>query len=146
MGAEHVINHHEDIPKQLKELGTPEVHYLFNTVNTVSYWDTMVEVIKPFGRIVSIVEAEPPVKLGALMRKSVSFSWELMFTRSMFQTEDMEEQHRILEQVAGWLDAGKLKTTLTEKLTPISAANMRAAHAKVESGKMVGKLVLEGWR
>jgi NADPH2:quinone reductase len=146
LGADHVINHREDIPKQLKDLGSPEVDYLFNTVNTVAYWDTMVEVIKPFGRIVSIVEADQPVKLGALMRKSVSFAWELMFTRAMFQTEDLAEQHRILKQVAEWIDAGRLKTTLTEKLTPISAANLRAAHAKVESGKMVGKLVLEGWR
>jgi NADPH2:quinone reductase len=146
MGADHVINHREDIPKQLKELGSAEVDYLFNTVNTAAYWDTMVEVIKPSGRIVSIVETEQPVQLGALMRKSVSFAWELMFTRAIFQTEDMEEQHRILTQVAGWLDTGKLRTTLTEKLTPISAANLRAAHAKVETGTMVGKLVLEGWR
>jgi NADPH:quinone reductase-like Zn-dependent oxidoreductase len=58
----------------------------------------------------------------------------------------MEEQHRILEQVAEWLDSGRLRTTLTEKLSPISAANLRAAHARVESGKMVGKLVLAGWR
>jgi zinc-binding alcohol dehydrogenase family protein len=146
MGADQVINHHQSIPQQLKELGSPEVDYLFNTVNTVAYWDTMVEVIKPFGGIVSIVEADQPVKLGALMRKSVRFSWELMFTRAMFQMPDMEEQHRILRQIAEWLDAGKLKTTLTETLTPISAANLRAAHAKVESGTMVGKLVLESWR
>jgi NADPH2:quinone reductase len=146
MGADQVINHHENIPQQLKALGTPEVDYLFNTVNTVTYWDTMVEVIKPLGGIVSIVEADQPVKLGALMRKSVRFTWELMFTRALFQTPDMDEQHRILKQVSEWLDAGKLKTTLTEKLTPISAANLRAAHGKVESGKMVGKLVLESWR
>jgi zinc-binding alcohol dehydrogenase family protein len=146
MGADHVINHREDIPKQLKELGHGEVDYLFNTVNTAAYWDTMVEVIKPFGRIVSIVETEQPLKLGVLMRKSVSFAWELMFTKAIFQTADMEEQHRNLKQVAEWLDSGKLKGTLTEKLTPISAANLRAAHAKLESGTMVGKLVLEGWR
>jgi NADPH:quinone reductase-like Zn-dependent oxidoreductase len=146
LGADHVINHRESIPKQLKELGSAEVDYIFNTVDTAGYWDTMVEVIKAQGRIVSIVETEQPLKLGVLMRKSVSFSWELMFTRGIFQTADMEEQHRILKQVAEWLDAGKLKTTLTEKLTPICAANLRAAHAKVESGKMVGKLVLEGWR
>jgi zinc-binding alcohol dehydrogenase family protein len=146
MGADHVINHREDIPKQLKELGHAEVDYLFNTVNTAAYWDTMVEVIKPFGRIVSIVETEQPLKLGVLMRKSVSFAWELMFTKAIFQTADMEEQHRNLKQVAEWLDTGKLKATLTEKLTPISAANLRAAHAKLESGTMVGKLVLEGWR
>jgi zinc-binding alcohol dehydrogenase family protein len=146
MGADHVINHREDLPKQLKELGSAQVDYLFNTVDTVGYWDAMVEIIKPFGRIVSIVESKAPLNLGALMSKSASFSWELMFTRAMFQTPDMDEQHRILKEVSGWLDAGRLKGTLTEKLTPISAANLRQAHAKLESGKMIGKLVLEGWR
>jgi NADPH:quinone reductase-like Zn-dependent oxidoreductase len=85
------------------------------------------------------------VDLGRLMRKSVSFSWELMFTRAIFQTQDMLEQHRILTQVSEWLDAGRLRNTLTEKLSPISAATLRAAHAKLESGTMVGKLALEGW-
>jgi zinc-binding alcohol dehydrogenase family protein len=145
MGADVVINHHEDIPKQLREAGSAEVDYLFNTVNTNAYWTVMGDVIKPFGRIASIVETSEPVDLGRLMRKSVSFSWELMFTRAIFQTPDMDTQHRILTQVAEWLDAGRLRTTLTEKLSPISAANLRAAHAQVESGKMVGKLVLENW-
>ena len=146
MGADVVINHHEDIPQQLREAGSAEVDYLFNTVNTNAYWTVMGDVIKPFGRIASIVETSEPVDLGRLMRKSVSFSWELMFTRAIFQTPDMDTQHRILQQVAEWLDAGRLKTTVTETLSPISAANLRAAHAKVESGKMTGKLVLQGWR
>ncbi len=146
MGADVVINHHEDIPKQLREAGSAEVDYLFNTVNTNAYWTVMGDVIKPFGRIASIVETSEPVDLGRLMRKSVSFSWELMFTRAIFQTPDMDTQHRILKQVAEWLDAGRLKSTVTETLSPISAANLRAAHAKVESGKMTGKLVLSGWR
>ena len=146
MGADAVINHHEDIPKQLREAGSAEVDYLFNTVNTNAYWTVMGDVIKPFGRIASIVETSAPVDLGRLMRKSVSFSWELMFTRAIFQTPDMDTQHRILKQVAEWLDAGRLKATVTETLSPISAANLRAAHAKVESGKMTGKLVLSGWR
>jgi zinc-binding alcohol dehydrogenase family protein len=146
MGADAVINHHEDIPKQLREAGSAEVDYIFNTVNTNAYWTVMGDVIKPFGRIASIVETSEPVDLGRLMRKSVSFSWELMFTRAIFQTPDMDTQHRILRQVAEWLDAGRLKSTVTETLSPISAANLRAAHAKVESGKMTGKLVLQGWR
>jgi NADPH2:quinone reductase len=146
MGADHVISHREDIPRQLKDAGSPEVDYLFNTVDTAGYWTVMVDVIKPFGRIVSIVESSQPLELGKLMGKSASFSWELMFTRSRFQTPDMDEQHRALKQVAEWIDAGRLRTTLTEKLSPISAANLREAHGKVESGKMVGKLVLEGWR
>jgi NADPH2:quinone reductase len=146
LGADHVINHRENIPQQLKDAGSAEVDYILNTFDTSGYWDVMVETIKPFGRIASIVESGKPVELGKLMGKSASFSWEVMFTRSRFQTPDMEEQHRILARVAGWVDAGKLKTTLTEKLSPINAANLRAAHARVESGKMVGKLVLAGWR
>jgi zinc-binding alcohol dehydrogenase family protein len=146
MGADHVISHREDIPRQLKDAGSPEVDYIFNTVDTAGYWTVMGDVINPLGRIVSIVETSQPLDLGRLMGKSASFSWELMFTRSRFQTPDMDEQHRALKQVAEWLDAGRLRTTLTEKLSPISAANLRTAHGKVESGKMVGKLVLEGWR
>ncbi|HEX8441654.1 zinc-binding alcohol dehydrogenase family protein [Archangium sp.] len=146
LGADHVINHREDIPRQLEDAGSPEVDYIFNTVDTAGYWTVMGDVIKPFGRIVSIVETSQPLDLGRMMGKSASFSWELMFTRSRFQTPDMDEQHRALKQVAEWLDAGRLRTTLTEKLSPISAANLRAAHGKLESGKMVGKLVLEGWR
>ena len=68
-----------------------------------------------------------------------------MFTRPRFQTPDMIEQHRLLNQVADWLDAGRLKGTLRETLSPINAANLRAAHARLESGSMIGKLVLKGW-
>jgi NADPH:quinone reductase-like Zn-dependent oxidoreductase len=77
--------------------------------------------------------------------KSATFSWEFMFTLSRFQTPDMIEQHRLLNQVADWLDAGRLRGTLRETLSPINAANLRAAHAKLESGTMLGKLVLRGW-
>lgn len=146
LGADHVINHREELPPQLKALGHAEVDYIFNTVDTAGYWNVMGEVIKPFGRIVSIVETNQPLDFSKLFGKSVSVSWELMFTRSRFQTQDMEEQHRILEQVAGWVDTGRVKTTLTEKLSPISAATLRQAHAKLESGTMLGKLALEGWR
>ncbi len=145
LGADHVINHREELAQQLRAVGSPEVDYILNTVNTGAYWTVMGDVIKPFGRMASIVETKEPVDLGRLMRKSVSFSWELMFTRAIFQTQDMLEQHRILTQVSEWLDAGRLRTTLTEKLSPISAATLRAAHAKLESGTMVGKLALEGW-
>lgn len=146
MGADQVINHREDLPKQLQAAGHAEVDYLFNTVDTAAYWTVMGDVIKPQGRMSSIVETSQPLDLGRLMRKSVSFSWELMFTRALFQTPDMAEQHRMLRHVAELIDAGQLQTTMTEKLSPISAANLRAAHARLESGTMVGKLVLEGWK
>jgi NADPH:quinone reductase-like Zn-dependent oxidoreductase len=79
------------------------------------------------------------------MMKSATFVWEYMFTRARFQTADMIEQHRILSRVAVLVDAGTLRTTMTEVLHPINAANLRDAHARLEEGRMIGKLVLEGW-
>ena len=96
LGADEVINHREDIPKQLAALGTPEVDYLFNTVDTAGYWKVMGEVIKPFGRMAFIVGTQERLDVGSFMAKSVSFSWEMMFTRARFQTQDMDEQRRIL--------------------------------------------------
>jgi NADPH:quinone reductase-like Zn-dependent oxidoreductase len=105
----------------------------------------MAECVAPQGHICSIVETAAPVDLGVLMRKSASFSWELMFTRPMFGTPDMIEQHRLLNEISTLVDSGRIRTTVTDVLRPISAANLRAAHARIESGRTVGKIVLEGW-
>jgi NADPH:quinone reductase-like Zn-dependent oxidoreductase len=83
--------------------------------------------------------------MDVVRSKSATVCWELMFTRARFKTPDMIEQHKLLNQVADWLDAGKLRGTLKETLSPINAANLRKAHEKLESGKMIGKLVLKGW-
>jgi zinc-binding alcohol dehydrogenase family protein len=145
MGATHVVDHRGNLPEQMKALGFPQVDYILNTADTFGHWPAMAELIRPLGRICGIVESKKPVDLTLLMRKSASFSWELMFTRALFKTEDMIRQHELLNEVAGWLDAGRLQTTMTEHLSPINAANLRAAHAKLESGQMIGKLVLSGW-
>jgi NADPH:quinone reductase-like Zn-dependent oxidoreductase len=105
----------------------------------------MAEAIRPQGAICSIVSSTAPVQLQALMRKSARFAWEAMFARSMFGTPDMVEQHRLLCRVADWVDAGDVRTTLTEKLSPINAVNLRAAHQRVESKGMIGKVVVAGW-
>ena len=105
----------------------------------------MAEVIKPQGHICSIVELNGQVDLNVLKNKSVSFSWELMFTRSLFTTDDIIEQHHLLNRVAQLIDEGKIITTVTEVLTPINAANLRKAHAQIETGKTIGKIVLENW-
>jgi NADPH:quinone reductase-like Zn-dependent oxidoreductase len=100
--------------------------------------------VAPQGQICSIVETDGPIDLRLLMGKSASFSWELMFTRPMFETSDMIEQHRLLNEVSALIDAGKIRTTVGEVLSPISAANLRKAHAQIEGGRTVGKIVLEG--
>jgi zinc-binding alcohol dehydrogenase family protein len=145
MGADAVINHAQSIPDQLQRLGMPMVEYIFNTSHIDEHWQAMCEAIKPQGRICGIVETTQLVDLNGLKRKSATFVWEFMFTRSMFHTEDMFEQHQLLTQVARWVDDQKIQSTLTETLSPIDAANLRTAHAKLESGRMIGKLVLTGW-
>ncbi len=145
LGADHVVDYRRPLPGQMTAIGHKEVNYIANFNNTDAYWTVMAELIKPQGRIVSIVENDHPVEIGLLKSKSASFGWEFMFTRSMFQTPDMAEQGALLNEVAGFVDAGALRTTLTETLTPINAANMRAAHAKSESGRTIGKVAISGW-
>jgi len=140
MGADQVVG------RDFKSAIDKPVDYIANFSGDLdSYWDAMAELIAPFGRMVAIVGNAKPLASDAVRAKSVTFSWEFMFTRSRFQTPDMIEQHELLDQVADWLDSGKLKGTLKETLSPINAANLRKAHAKLESGTMIGKLVLRGW-
>ena len=145
LGADHVVDHREPLPAQLAEIGHREVDLIANFSDTDAYWAAMAEMIKPQGGIVSIVENARPVEIGLLKSKSASFSWEFMFTRSMFQTADMGRQGALLNEVSALVDAGTLRTTLTETLAPINAYNLRAAHAKSESGRTIGKIALTGW-
>ena len=145
MGADAVIDHSQSLLPQLQQLGYPLVDYILNTSHMEQHWTDMAEAIKPQGHICGIVDTPGPVDINALKRKSATFSWEFMFTRSMYQTDDMVEQHKLLTQVAHWVDSGMIQSTLTETLSPINAANLKTAHAKVESGRMIGKFVLTGW-
>jgi len=145
MGADAVIDHANSIPDQLEQLHRPMVDYILNTSQTDQHWQAMCEAIKPQGRICGIVDTVESVDLNALKRKSATFAWEFMFTRSMYQTEDMIEQRKLLMRIAEWVDRQKIQSTLTETLSPINAANLRTAHAKIEAGHMIGKLVLTGW-
>ncbi|MFX3616545.1 MAG: zinc-binding alcohol dehydrogenase family protein [Sporolactobacillus sp.] len=141
-GAEVVINHHQAFLPQLKENGIDTVDYILCLHSTDRHWKSMAEVIAPEGHITSIVENEQPIALGLLKSKSVTFSWEFMFTRPVFRTADRIKQHQLLEQVADLVDQGKIKTTLSSQMSGINAAVLRAAHKKVESNAMIGKLVI----
>lgn len=145
LGAQHVINHQHDLVSQMREIGIPQPDYIFCCNDTDGYFSVMAELIKPQGKICSIVETAQPVDLNLLKNKSATFAWELMFTRSMFQTADMTEQHLSLDRIGKLVDEGVLKTTLNESLSPINAANLRKAHAQLEAGGTIGKIVLSGW-
>ena len=145
LGADHVVDHRQPMRPQVEAFGLKQVDYIacFNDLD--GHWAAIGDLIAPQGGIVSIVGNLKPLPMDAVRAKSASLCWELMFTRSRFQTPDMIEQHRLLNQVADWLDSGKLKGTLRETLAPINAANLRTAHARLESGTTIGKLVLKGW-
>ncbi|ARW05909.1 zinc-binding alcohol dehydrogenase family protein [Bacillus atrophaeus] len=143
MGADHVINHHHELLPQLKAAGIKGTEYILCLNDTDGHWEGMADVILPQGTICSIVENQHPLDLNLLKSKSAGFVWEFMFTRAMFQTDDMIKQREILTKVAKKFDQGKLRHTLTTVLKPFSAEQLKKAHAKLESGKMIGKLVVE---
>jgi zinc-binding alcohol dehydrogenase family protein len=142
LGADEVVNHRQSLTGQIKQ----PVDYVANFSGELdAYWDAMAELVAPQGAMVAIVGNQKPLPMDAVRMKSATVCWELMFTRPRFKTPDMIEQHKLLSQVAEWLDAGKLRCTLKETLTPINGANLRMAHERLESGTMIGKLVLKGW-
>lgn len=143
LGADATINHYEPFTAQLQELGFNSVDYILCLNATLKHWANMAEAIAPQGKICSIVESDEPLDLTLLKNKSVSFVWEFMFTRSMFQTEDMIKQHHLLNDVADSIDQNELKTTLNKRLTPINAENVKEAHRLLESGAAIGKIVVE---
>lgn len=144
LGADHVVNHREDMVEQVHALGIKHVDHIA-IFNDMRHWDTAVELIRPQGGIVSIDDTDLPMPMGGMKMKAASLHWEFMFARSMHQTPDMIEQHKLLSYVADQIDAGNIKTTVSEVLSPINAANMREAHRLVETGQAKGKIVVEGF-
>lgn len=142
LGADHSINHREDMIAQTKALGFDYVDHIA-IFNDMRHWAPAVELIRPQGGIVSIDDTDLPMPMAAMKTKAASLHWEFMFARSMFETPDMIEQHRLLNFIANEIDAGRIRTTVTEILTPINAENLRKAHAMVETGKSKGKIVLD---
>lgn len=142
LGADHVINHRQPLRPQVEALGLKFIDHIAIFNDTDGHWEAVTDLIRPQGRIVSIVENQQPLDLSPLMQKAAGLIWELMFTRPMFETPDMIEQHQLLSYVADEIDAGRLRSTVSETLTPINAENLRQAHALIESGKAKGKITL----
>jgi len=144
LGAHHVVDHAQPLRPQLEALGLSSVDIVISLTHTDKHYDAIVDVLAPQGQFALI---DDPASLDAvpLKRKSISLHWELMFTRSMFETADMIKQHELLNRVAAMVDAGALRTTLGEHYGVVSAGNLRRAHALIESGRAVGKIVLEGF-
>jgi zinc-binding alcohol dehydrogenase family protein len=144
LGAHHVIDHTQPLPQQLADIGIDEVEYVASLTHTDQHLPEIVEALAPQGKL-GLIDDPESFNLLLLKRKSISLHWEFMYTRSMFQTPDMIEQHELLTRVAELIDAGVLRTTLAENFGTINAENLRRAHALLESGKARGKIVLSGF-
>lgn len=144
MGADYVINHREPLAPQIEALGIGQPGFVFSTTNTDQYLPDIIQFIAPQGHI-AMIDDPKTLNIVPLKAKSLSIHWELMFTRSLFQTADIAQQEFILNQIALLADQGKIKTTLTQNIGTITVDNLKKAHAQLESGKTIGKLVLANW-
>ncbi|NEE03894.1 zinc-binding alcohol dehydrogenase family protein [Phytoactinopolyspora halotolerans] len=142
LGAEEVVNHHADLAAQVLDVAPDGVDWLF-TAHSEGQIETYAQIVRPFGQIVAIDDG--PRDVSALKPKSIAWHWELMFTRPLYQTPDMIEQHHLLNQVSRLLDDGRLRPTTTRTLTPITPETLREAHQQIEEGRVVGKIVLHDW-
>ena len=144
LGAHHVIDHSRPLAEELQRIGVGQVTHVASLTHTDQHLAQIVEALAPQGKLALIDDPES-LDVRQLKRKSLSLHWEFMYTRSLFQTDDMIEQHKLLERVSGLLDSGVLRTTVGEHFGRIDAANLRRAHALLESNRSVGKIVLEGF-
>ena len=145
MGAHHVIDHRQPLAAQVKEIVSDGVNYVLALAKTEDHFDEIIEGMAPEGAMVLIENLATPVDINKMKPKSLSLHWEFMFGRPRFQTENMKEQGRLLNEVAGLIDAGSIRSTARANLGLINAANLKQAHALVESGKTIGKVVLAGF-
>lgn len=145
MGADHVVDHSRPLAAEVAALGIGAPGFVFSTTQTAKHFDQILELIAPQGRLGVISGIGDATHPDPLSGKSITLCYELMFTRANFATPDMIEQHRALTEVSRLVDAGILKTTLSMSLGRITPENLRRAHAMLETGRTIGKVVLEGF-
>lgn len=142
LGADHVINHHGDLIHQYRALGLKDPDYILCTSDIDLHFSSLAELIAPQGMICAMAGTTKKQDLDCLKSKSAGLVWEFMFTRPMFKTDDMIVQHHLLNEIAQLLDNGKLISTLTDTVGPITADNIKQAHQQILSGSTLGKLAL----
>lgn len=144
LGADYVLDHRQPLTAQIKQLGLNAPLYVFSITQTDRHLSDIVELIAPQGHF-GLIDDPAQLDIKPFKSKSVSVHWEFMFTRSMYQTQDMVKQSELLSEVAELVDAGKIKTTVSQILSPINAQNLKLAHQQIESGTTKGKIVLHGF-
>lgn len=144
LGAHHVVDHTQPLQPQIEALGISQVTHVASLNSTDSYFDTYTELLAPFGKI-ALIDDPKSMDMNKLKLKSLSLHWEFMFARSMFKAADMNEQSRMLNRVSDLVDQGYIQTTAGKNQGTINADNLKAAHEELESGRSIGKIVLQGF-
>lgn len=144
MGAHYVVDHTRSLIAQVMAVVPEGIDVVLSSTGTQRNFTAYADILRPHGHIVALDEVDRP-DLMLLKHKSLSFHWEMVFTRPMFDMDDQVRQHEILTEVARLLDTSTLRTTMTQDLGPINAATLRLAHSRIESGHTVGKVVLSGF-
>lgn len=144
LGVDYLVNHRQPLAEQVRSHGIQEVDYAVSLTHTEDHYPSIVELVKAQGKF-GLIDDPKELDVVALKQKCISLHWEFMFTRSMFKTDDIIAQHQLLNQVAGLVDEGKIKSTLGEHFGTINVENLMRAHALLESNKAKGKIVLEGF-
>ncbi|MFC3612168.1 zinc-binding alcohol dehydrogenase family protein [Lutimaribacter marinistellae] len=142
MGADHVIDHRQPLAAQVAALGLAP-RYVAALTATDQHWEQIIELIAPRGHV-TLIDDPDALDIAPAKPKALTISWEFMFTRSMFRTADMDMQREVLNRVSAMIDEGALRSTVTERLGPLDEQTLRAAHARQESGRVIGKQVLTG--
>ncbi len=145
MGAHHVIDHRQPLATQVKAIVPGGVNYVLALTKVEDHFDEIIAAMAPQSALALIENLARPVDINKLKPKCISLHWEFMFARARFETADMGEQGRLLTEVARLVDAGQIRTTMRQNLGAINAANLKRAHALIESGTAVGKIVLAGF-
>ncbi|MBB5753003.1 zinc-binding alcohol dehydrogenase family protein [Prosthecomicrobium pneumaticum] len=144
LGAHHVVDHTKPLDEEAARIGLPQIDIVLALTQTATHWPAIQKLVAPQGHV-GIIDDMETLDIVPFKAKAIGIHWESMFTRPVFGTPDMIRQHELLDEVAGLVDAGRLRTTIQKTLSPIDAANLKAAHALIESGRSIGKIVVEGW-
>ncbi|QSI28732.1 zinc-binding alcohol dehydrogenase family protein [Variovorax sp. RKNM96] len=144
LGAHAVIDHSKPLAAELKAAGIGEVDMVASLTQTEQHYAQIIESLKPQGQL-AVIDDMKVLDAMPLKTKCISLHWEMMFTRSRFTTPDIAEQGALLAEVAALVDAGRVRTTANASFGTINAANLKKAHALIESGKAQGKVVLAGF-
>jgi len=144
LGADYVVDHTKSLPAQIEALNIGQVTHIASLNGTDTYFESYTELLAPFGKI-GLIDDPQNVNVNLMKRKSLSLHWEFMYTHSMFQTKDMSKQGELLNRVSELIDNNAIQTTVGKNLGIINAVNLKVAHAEIEAGRAIGKIVLEGF-